>query len=340
MVSTRRVRDRERSGWMPESGWLGLQRWIRRLKVRKAARVPTGSGSQNWMKCKNKKKVKLGRLVYSWSCSCPQLSCCIWCTVFSEPKGGKAPAKRLQENSRSRGSCRGASSLLVGTAAAAAGSLSPRFSWLSQQECHCFLGELVQAYSTKQPWWSEPCDTHVQCCVWAQLLHNHDLQNAGQDWEAVGQENLTTPSWLICSFPTSWVQVLTEWGSQEPFWTCYIWNVWSIQVKRSLGSWIHADLVFWEEMWWWLWFSHWSCPDSHNPLDCSPPGSCPWDFPSKNTRVGCHSLLQGIFPTQGSNTNLLHCRWILYSWAAREAREEVYGTDKIGNHWDKYHLEP
>ena len=28
---------------------------------------------------------------------------------------------------------------------------------------------------------------------------------------------------------------------------------------------------------------------------------CPWDFPGKNTRVGCHFLLQGIFPTQGSN---------------------------------------
>ena len=27
---------------------------------------------------------------------------------------------------------------------------------------------------------------------------------------------------------------------------------------------------------------------------------CPWDYPSKNSRVGCHALLQGIFPTQGS----------------------------------------
>ena len=33
---------------------------------------------------------------------------------------------------------------------------------------------------------------------------------------------------------------------------------------------------------------------------------CPWDFPSKNTGVGCHFLLQGIFPTQGSNPHLLH----------------------------------
>ena len=33
---------------------------------------------------------------------------------------------------------------------------------------------------------------------------------------------------------------------------------------------------------------------------------CPWDFPGKNTGVGCHFLLQGIFPTQGSNPCLLH----------------------------------
>ena len=39
---------------------------------------------------------------------------------------------------------------------------------------------------------------------------------------------------------------------------------------------------------------------------------CPWDFPGKDTGVGCHFLLQGIFPTQGSNPGLLHCREILY----------------------------
>ena len=31
---------------------------------------------------------------------------------------------------------------------------------------------------------------------------------------------------------------------------------------------------------------------------------CPWDFPVRNTGVGCHSLLQGIFPTQKSNPGL------------------------------------
>ena len=38
----------------------------------------------------------------------------------------------------------------------------------------------------------------------------------------------------------------------------------------------------------------------------------PWNSPGQNTGVGSLSLLQGIFPTQGSNSGLLHCRQILY----------------------------
>ena len=33
---------------------------------------------------------------------------------------------------------------------------------------------------------------------------------------------------------------------------------------------------------------------------------CPWNFLSKNTGMGCHFLLQGLFLTQGSNPCLLH----------------------------------
>ena len=47
-------------------------------------------------------------------------------------------------------------------------------------------------------------------------------------------------------------------------------------------------------------------------MDCSPPGSAAHgDSPGKNTGVGCHALLQGIFPTQGSNLGFLPCRQIL-----------------------------
>ena len=54
------------------------------------------------------------------------------------------------------------------------------------------------------------------------------------------------------------------------------------------------------------------CPTLCDPMVCSPPGSSVHgDSPSKNTGVGCRSFLQGIFPTQGSNPGLPHCRRIL-----------------------------
>ena len=45
----------------------------------------------------------------------------------------------------------------------------------------------------------------------------------------------------------------------------------------------------------------------------------PWNSPGQNTGVGSLSLLQGIFPAQGSNPGLPHCRWILYQMSHREA---------------------
>ena len=50
-----------------------------------------------------------------------------------------------------------------------------------------------------------------------------------------------------------------------------------------------------------------------DPMDCSPPGSSiHGDSLGKNTGVNCHFLLQGIFPTQGSNPGFPYCRQILY----------------------------
>ena len=49
-----------------------------------------------------------------------------------------------------------------------------------------------------------------------------------------------------------------------------------------------------------------SCPTLCDPIDGNPPGSPAWDSPGKNTGVGCHFLLQGIFLTQGSNPHFLH----------------------------------
>ena len=56
-----------------------------------------------------------------------------------------------------------------------------------------------------------------------------------------------------------------------------------------------------------------SCPTLCDPMDCSLTRFLrPWDFPSKNTGVDCHFLLQEIFLTQGLNPGLPHCRQTLY----------------------------
>ena len=56
-----------------------------------------------------------------------------------------------------------------------------------------------------------------------------------------------------------------------------------------------------------------SCLTLCDTMDCSPPNSLVHgDSPGKNSEVGCHALLQGVFPTQGSNPGLLHFRQILY----------------------------
>ena len=66
----------------------------------------------------------------------------------------------------------------------------------------------------------------------------------------------------------------------------------------------------------------WSESPSVVPNSLWPHGLyCPWHSPGQNTGVGSLSLLQGIFQTQGLNTGLLHCTWILYQlsqkWSPR-----------------------
>ena len=61
----------------------------------------------------------------------------------------------------------------------------------------------------------------------------------------------------------------------------------------------------------------------------------PWNSPGQHTGVGRLSLFQGIFPTQGSNPGVLHCRLIFFftGWAIREAQEywSVYPIPSPGN---------
>ena len=72
-----------------------------------------------------------------------------------------------------------------------------------------------------------------------------------------------------------------------------------------------------------------SCPTLYDPVDHSLPGSSAHeDSPGKNTGVGCHFLLQGIFLTQGLNLGLLYCRQILYRLSHQGSPKEVMGMDK------------
>ena len=77
-----------------------------------------------------------------------------------------------------------------------------------------------------------------------------------------------------------------------------------------------------------------SYPTLCNPGDCSPPGSSIHvDSLGKNTGEDCHALPHEIFPTQGSNPVLLHCRWIFHHlshqgrlntwWPITEARASL-----------------
>ena len=58
----------------------------------------------------------------------------------------------------------------------------------------------------------------------------------------------------------------------------------------------------------------------------------------QHTEVGSHSLFQGIFPTQGSNSNLLQCRWILYQlsqkWSPRILEWVAYSFSS-GSSWSR-----
>ena len=62
-----------------------------------------------------------------------------------------------------------------------------------------------------------------------------------------------------------------------------------------------------------------SCPTLCDPMDCSPPGSSVHS-PGKNTGVGCHALLQRIFPTQGLNQVPRTAGGFFTIWTTREAQ--------------------
>ena len=97
--------------------------------------------------------------------------------------------------------------------------------------------------------------------------------------------------------------------------THYLWKVappyqGMETLKDTLSKGIFYRLsVIWSEVKW----SRSVVSDSLRPHRLQPNRLLhPWDFPGKNTGVGCYFLLQGIFPTQELNPGFLHCRQMLY----------------------------
>ena len=117
-------------------------------------------------------------------------------------------------------------------------------------------------------------------------------------------------SLVICYFlletPT---QNITEYVNQKldiEFWTLTHWPM-----PQILSTSVFP----------WLFYAHWkSESESHSVVsDSLWPHRLysPWNSPGQNTGVGSLSLLQGIFPAQGSNPGLPHCRWLLYQLSHR-----------------------
>ena len=91
------------------------------------------------------------------------------------------------------------------------------------------------------------------------------------------------------------------------------------------------------------------CPTLLRPLGLGPARLlCPWDFPGKNIGMGCHFLLQRIFPTQGSNQHLLLGRQILLplshlgspkhrcTWKIRQVQFQTGAIKQVSQENDLY----
>ena len=77
------------------------------------------------------------------------------------------------------------------------------------------------------------------------------------------------------------------------------------------------------------------CPTLCNLMDCSLPGSSVHGiFPGNSTGVDCHFLLQRIFPTQGSNLGLLHCRQMFYCLSYQGSHKESDTTEWLHFHFN------
>ena len=150
-------------------------------------------------------------------------------------------------------------------------------------------------------------------------------------WERVGGFGEQVSAWLCCPPP-----IMRGWGKDEGVLTWMRSRLWtfpllqwpSFSPSSQLCPVVSDSLCLVAQ----------SCPALCNSMDRSLPGSSVHeDSSGKNTRVGCHALLQGTFPTQGLNPGLLHCRQILYHLSHPLPSEEIISLFSCPDAWHIWH---
>ena len=122
----------------------------------------------------------------------------------------------------------------------------------------------------------------VYICVCSQTYTQWNITQSQKEWYPAIYNNLDEPWGYSVKCNKS------DTGRQIPYTLSYMWNLRYRYENESVSHSVRSDSL-------------------------QPHGlQCPWNSPGQNTGMGSHSLLQWIFPTQGSNPGLLHYRWILY----------------------------
>ena len=126
------------------------------------------------------------------------------------------------------------------------------------------------------------------------------------------------------SLTSCWIFLLLH-----AYWDCLRQSVWPVRCRRwplwwkscwrksnrrsEVNHWIQGDRNAYSKLIQ-VWYMKWSVKVTQLCVSDSLQLHglySPWNYPSQNTGAGSVSILQGIFPTQGSNPGLPHCGWIL-----------------------------
>ena len=140
-------------------------------------------------------------------------------------------------------------------------------------------------YNTLDTWWEELTHWKRPWC-WERLKAGGEGDDRGWDgWMA----SLTWWTWVWASSGSRW-------------WTGKPGMMLSMGSQRVGHDWV-TEMNWIEQR---SMCAYSVVSDSWQPPGLHPASLlCPWNFPGKNMRVGCHFLLQGIFLTQGLNPSLL-----------------------------------